>query len=204
MEMKTKFDIITDIININKGYITRKDINKHNISSMFLSLYVKRKNLIKYGSGFYARKDWIKDDYLILQYQYPKLIYSFYSAAYIHKLGDYIPSNLEITAPKNYRPFSLPRKGIILHTDTRYSTYNLGIIEIKNIFGNTIKVYDLEKTVCDFIRYRNKIDSESFIKCINYYKNRKDKNRHNLMRYAKIMKIEDKVYNLMEVILNEN
>jgi len=204
METKTKFDIITDIININKGYITRKDINKHNISSMFLSLYVKRNNLIKYGSGFYARKDWIKDDYLILQYQYPKLIYSFYSAAYIHKLGDYIPFNIEVTAPKNYRPFSLPRKGIVLHTDTRDSTYNLGIIEIKNIFGNTIKVYNLEKTICDFIRYRNKIDSESFIKCINYYKNRKDKNRHNLMRYAKIMKIEDKVYNLMEVILNED
>ena len=57
--------------------------------------------------------------------------------------------------------------------------------------------------MCDFIRNREKLDSESFVKCINWYKKRKDKNVNNLMKYAKIMKIEDKVNNLMEVVLGE-
>ena len=120
----------------------------------------------------------------------------------MNKLGDYMPPFLEVTAPKNYRPFSLPRSGVILHTDTRDNTYNLGIAEVKTIQGNVVKVYDIEKTVCDFIRNREKIDSESFVKCINWYKKRKDKKINNLMKYAKMMKIDDKVNSLMEVVLN--
>ena len=82
--------------------------------------------------------------------------------------------------------------------------YEIGIIEMKTPYGNKIKVYDIEKTVCDFIKNRKKIDSESFVKCINRYKKRIDKNKNNLMKYAKIMGIEDEVFSLMEVLLNED
>lgn len=204
MKMKTKYMIIEGIININGGYITRKDINKHNVPSAFLSEYVKKNNLVKYGTGFYAREDWVKDDYFVFQYEYPKLIYSFYSAQYLHGLGDFLPPYLEVTGPKNYRPFLLPKKGVVLHTDTRDGTYELGIVEIETMLGNKVRVYDKEKTVCDFIRNRNKIDAESFAKCINYYKKRKDKNINALMKNAKIMKIEAQVNSLMMVILNED
>lgn len=202
--MQTTFKQIKSIIDKNDGYITRKDVNKHNISSSFLYEYIKKNNLSKYGTGFYAQKDWLKDNYFILQYEYPKLIYSFYSAQYLNELGDYVPPFLEVTAPKNYRPFKLPKDGVTLHTDTKDETYNLGIIEVKTIFGNKIKVYDKEKTVCDFIKNRDKIDSESFVKCLNYYKKDKSKNINNLMKYAKIMKIENEVFNIMEVLLNED
>lgn len=195
---------IEDIINKNSGYITRKEIDKANIPSAFLSQFVRKNNLIKLAPGFYAKKDWMVDDYLIFQYQYPKLIYSFYSSAFLHQLGDSSPSFLEVTAPKNYRPFALPRNGVVLHTDTRNDTYYLGICETTTVFGNKVRAYDQEKTVCDFIKNREKIDSESFVKCLNWYKRKSDKNIHNLMKYAQIMKIENKVNNIMEVILNDD
>lgn len=199
----TNSKIIAEIIKSNNGYITGEDVRKANISTAVFSRYIKDYNLIKQCPGFYSEKDWISDDYFIFQYQYPKLIYSFYGAAYLNKLGDYIPTSLEVTAPKNYRPFPLPKKGVILHTDTRDITYNLGINEIETDFGNHIKVYNIEKTVCDFIRNREKIDIESFIKCVTWYKKRKDKDVNKLIEYSKIMKIENKVNNLMEVLLNE-
>ena len=200
----TNLEYIEKIIDLNKGYITRKDINENGIPSFFLYDYVKKNSLIKYGTGFYARNDWIKDDYLIFQYLYPKYIFSLYSAVYIHGLGDYNPPFLEVTGPKNYRPFPLPKDGIIVHTDTLKETYFIGITEAETIFGDKIKVYDIEKTVCDFIKKRKKIDSESFVKCINRYKKRIDKNVNNLMKYAKIMGIEDEVFSLMEILLNED
>lgn len=200
----TNFEKITKIIKTNGGYITGKDANKANIPTAVLSEYIKKNNLVKHCPGFYSIEEWMRDDYFIFQYQYPKLIYSFYGAAYLHRLGDYIPTSLEATAPKNYRPFPLPKDGVILHTDTRDITYNLGISEVETSFGNKVKVYDIEKTVCDFIRNREKLDSESFVKCVTFYKKRKDKDINRLMQYAKIMKIEDKVNNLMEVLLNEN
>lgn len=200
----TKYEIIENIIKTNGGYITRCDINNHKIPSSMLYEYIKKHHLVKYGTGFYALENWIKDDYLVFQYNYPKLVYSFYSAQYLNQLGDYNPPFLEVTAPKNYRPFPLPQEGVVLHTDTRIDSYSLGIIEIETIFGNKIRTYDKEKTICDFIRNRNKIESEAFVKCLKNYKKSKDKDVNKLMEYARIMKIEKEVNSLMEVILNED
>lgn len=193
---------IEEILFRNKGYITKKDIDSAKIPSAQLYRYVRSHNLEKYCVGFYAEKTWMPDDYFIFQYQYPKLIYSFYSAAYLHGLGDYMPPYLEVTGPKNYRPYSLHKDNLILHTDTRDAIYSLGIIKTKTILGNSILTYNIEKTVLDFIRFRKILDSESFVKCINSYKARKDKNINNLMKYAKIMGLEDKVSNIMEILLN--
>lgn len=204
METISNYSIIRKIISDNGGFITRKNINEHNIPSAFLSQFVKKNNLVKHDTGFYAKKDWIKDDYFVFQYEYPKLVYSFYAAAYLHGLGDYNPVFLEVTGPKNYRPFPLPREGVILHTDTRDNTYGLGIVEIETAFGNKVRVYDMEKTVCDFIRNRSRIDVELFVKCLRTYYKRKDKNLHNLLTYARIMKIEEDVRHIMELIANEN
>ena len=202
METTSKTKLIDIIINDNNGYITRKDVNRYGIPSAVLSKYVKKHNLVKYGTGFYALKEWIQDDYLIFQYEYPKLIYSFYSAQFLNNLGDYNPPFLEVTAPKNYRPFPLPKEGVRLHTDTKDPVYNLGIIEIQTMFGNKVKAYNAEKTICDFVKNRSKLDSESFVKCLHFYKRRKDKNIKLLFEYSKIMNIEKEVFSLMEVVLN--
>lgn len=204
MKEMTKYDAIRNLLENNGGYITRDDINRNDIPSAMLYEFVNKHGLIKHGTGFYAKANWIKDDYLIFQYEYPRLVYSFYAAQYLNGLGDYNPPFLEVTAPKNYRPFPLPREGVLLHTDTKESTYSLGITEIRTVFGNKVRVYDKEKTVCDFIKNRRKIDSESFVKCLNRYKKSPDKNINRLMGYAKTMRIEKEVNSLMEVLLNED
>lgn len=200
----TYFEQIAKIIKENGGYITREDIDFAKIPSASLSQYVKKYELGKLCAGFYAEYNWAEDECLVFQYRYPKLIYSFYFAAYIHGLGDFIPPYLEVTGPKNYRPFVLPKDRVVLHTDTKESTYSLGITEVKTIFGNTVRVYDMEKTVCDFIKNRSRMDPESFIKCLRFYKKRKDKNISKLMKYARIMKIEAKVFDVMEIVLSED
>lgn len=196
------FDIIHKIIKKNDGYITHENINDANIPSIYFYRYIKKYKLDKICAGIYIDKSWIVDDYFVFQYQYPKFVYSFYSAAYLHGLGDFMPPFLEVTGPKNYRPFKLPRKGVNVHTSINPKVYSLGITKIKTALGNEVAVYDIEKTVCDFIKNREKIDIESFIKCINCYKKRKDKDVNKLMDYAKVMKIEKKVKELMEVVLN--
>lgn len=40
----TNFELIEEILDKNRGYITKKDINSNGISSAFLSQYVKKKN----------------------------------------------------------------------------------------------------------------------------------------------------------------
>lgn len=204
METKTNFDIIRDILKCQGGYITRKDINNHDIPSAVLSQYVKKYGLVKYDTGFYASPSWKVDPYLIFQYEYPKLIYSVLTAAYFHQLIDYQPAFLEVTAPKNYRPFPLPRSGVTLHTDTKDHTYNLGIVMMETSSHHQVKVYDLEKTICDLIKNKSKIDEAVFIEALKSYQRQSDKNIINLLNYARVMKIEHELHGLLDVILKED
>ena len=193
---------IDSIFKTNNGYVTRKDIDRNRIPSIYLSRYVKKHNLIQIVRGFYAREDWIVDPYLIFQYTYPQFIYSFNSAIYLHGLGDILPNYLEVTGPFNYRPMSKNRDDVVTHTDTVDESYNLGITDIKTSLGNVVRVYDKEKTICDLIKHKDKIEFEVYVKALTRYARSKDKDINKLMRYAQIMKIENKVRDQMEVIIN--
>lgn len=63
-----------------------------------------------------------------------------------------------------------------------------------------MKVYDLERTICDLVKNRNEIETELFSKTIN--KNVHDKNRdlNKLYEYSKKMKIYEKVKEILETV----
>lgn len=195
-------EIIQNIIIENDGFITGKELTEKGISSIYLTRYAKENNLKKVARGVYAVEEWIIDPYFVFQYTYPKFIYSFNSAIYLHELGDILPNYLEVTGPINYRPYPKKKEGIFTHTDTVSESYNLGIIEVNTPLGNRVKVYDKEKTICDLIRNKEKVELEVYVKALNIYAKSKNKDVNKLMRYAKIMKIEEEVLNQMEVILN--
>ena len=88
------------------------------------------------------------------------------------------------------------------HTDTVDESYNLGITDIKTSLGNVVRAYDKEKTICDLIKHKDKIEFEVYVKALTRYARSKDKDINKLMRYAQIMKIENKVRDQMEVIIN--
>lgn len=78
--------------------------------------------------------------------------------------------------------------------------YNLGIKEIVLNDDTKIKIYDLEKTICDIIRDKNKIDNQILNTALKEYMKLKDKNLILLYKYAKNYRIEKIVRNYMEVL----
>lgn len=187
----------------NGGYITRKQVDDHKISSWFLTDFVRKKGLVKTDKGFYAQEQWIRDDYLVFQYKYPRFIFSHVSALFLHGLTDRLPDYFEVTGPKNYRPFS-PNPSVVIHTDSHDETYKLGVHKIKTSLGHLVESYDMERTLCDLIKNSRKIDAEIYGKALRLYAKSKDKDIRKLLRYAKILKIENKVAELMTVVLNED
>ena len=67
--------------------------------------------------------------------------------------------------------------------------------------GHTIVIYDLERTLCDIIRSRNKIDSQIVIETLKNYVHRKNKDLHRLYKYAENFGVEKILYHYMEVLL---
>ena len=69
------------------------------------------------------------------------------------------------------------------------------------IDGNTMRIYDKERIVCDCLKYSGKMDKELFNKSIQSYVNDSRKNIPNLMQYAKEIRVEKKVRDLIGVWL---
>ncbi len=204
MQESSNFDRISGLFEANGGYVTRRQVDGLGIPSWFLTDFVRRQGLEKIDKGFYADQNWLRDDYLVFQYKYPKFIFSFGSALFLQELTDSLPPVLEVTGPRNYRPFSPKDSSAITHTDYREEIYSLGITEVRTNIGNTVRTYDTEKTICDLIRRSGRIDPETYIKALRRYSKSDRKDTSRLMEYAAKMGMERKVSDVMMVVLNED
>jgi len=74
-------------------------------------------------------------------------------------------------------------------------------MEAKTPFGNTVPVYDMERTVCDIIRSRSSIEAQTFQDALKQYAKRPDKNLRQLMRYAREFHVEKILKQYLEVLL---
>lgn len=70
-----------------------------------------------------------------------------------------------------------------------------------NIDSIKVRIYDRDRTICDVLKNMSKMDKEIFNKAIQGYVNDSKKNIPNLMIYAKELRIEKKVKELIGVWL---
>lgn len=74
--------------------------------------------------------------------------------------------------------------------------------ETKGIIdGESVRIYDVDRTICDVLRSIDKIDKEISNKAIQRYVNDERKNIPNLMEYAKKLRVQKKVRDLIGVWL---
>lgn len=180
------------------GVITNKELKTLNIPTIYLTRMMDKGELIRVDRGIYIDSNGDYDEYYFFHKRHQVTVFSYVSALYIHQFTDIIPIEIEVTVYKGYNPHRISSNARV-HYATK-AIYDLGITEGKTMFGNTVKVYDLERTVCDLIKSRNEIESELFSKTINRYVRYKNKDLNKLYSYSKQMKIYDKVKDILEVI----
>ena len=82
----------------------------------------------------------------------------------------------------------------------REERYSVGI-DHGEIDGVNVKVYDRERTICDLLLHRNKVDGEVFNTAIQRYIKDPNKEKSRLMKYAKLLHVEKKVREVLGVWL---
>lgn len=197
MDYKMK---ILKIADDNNGYITTKEITVKGIPRVYLTGLVKAGKLVKVSRGFYSLPDCFEDEYFKIQLTNNEAIFSLETALYLYNYSDRVPIKYYVSVPSNYGGNLLKKQNVsLLYTKTEW--LNLGVTLLTSPFGLPIKVYDRDRTICDIIKNKNKVDSEIFSKAMKEYINSKDKNITNLFIYAKKLKIEEKVRKYIEVML---
>lgn len=194
------FEKILKIMKNNGGYITAKELEENNINRYFLTKMIERKQIKRISRGYYGLADYNADEYYKTISASEKAVFSMNTALYLHNLSDRTPLVYDITVPYYYGGSLRNNKNVNLYF-VKSSILNLGKIEMTSPFGMKIKVYDKERTICDIVKNRNNMDMEIFSKAIKTYIKSSDKKLNKLMKYAKELKIENKIREYMEVIL---
>ena len=187
------------ILNLFKnGYLTTKDVNDNNIPRFYLTKLIKEGKIERVSRGVYIKKNELVDEFVILQSKSKNAIYSNTTALYLHGFSNRIPIKYDITINSGYNG-SLQKEDNVNLFYTKRELLELGVINYKLDSGNIIRVYDLDKTICDIIKNKKKIDAEIFNKAIREYFYSKKKNTLKLYEYAKKMNIYNKVRDTFEV-----
>ena len=133
------------------GTITSAQVTEAGLHRSVLQEFVSSGEVYRFGRGLYVRSNTWEDDFALLQHKYGRGIYSHDTALYLLGYSDRTPAKYTMTFPKGYNAPSLKQENLIIKRVVP-ANYEFGIIEIKSPSGNPIRVYDLERTLCDILR----------------------------------------------------
>lgn len=79
--------------------------------------------------------------------------------------------------------------------------HDLGAIEVKTMFGHTVRCYCQERTVVDLIRSRSRVDQQEMISALKGYVRSQNRDIPLLLRYARAFSVERALETYLEVLL---
>ena len=191
---------LLSVLKQNGGIVTTAQANEVGVSNERLRLLVHSGDLERVTTGIYVLPDEFTDKMFVVQLRRPKIIYSHETALFLHELTDRDPINYMVTVPTGYNPTRLREDGFTVFTIKR-ELHEIGVTKLTTMFGNSVTVYDLERTICDCLRSRNNLDIAVVTDAIKRYAKRKDKNLNKLMQMAETFKVTKLLRGYMEVLL---
>ncbi|MCI9325980.1 MAG: abortive phage infection protein [Lachnospiraceae bacterium] len=185
--------------NSSNGTITARQVTKSGIHRSVLQELVKDGELYRYGRGIYVRSDMWEDEFYLLQCRYGRGIYSHDTALYLLGYSDRTPAKYTMTFPKGYNTPSLKLENIIVKRVVP-DNYSFGTVEIDSPCGNLVKVYGVERSLCDIVRGSGS-DIQVVKEAMKRYAASKEKDIHRLMKYAEQLRVRPKILHYIEVLL---
>lgn len=190
---------ILNIAQNNNGYITTNMVEENNIARRYLYILTNKNKLEKVERGIYSLPNVLKDMYFCLQKKSKYVVFSHMTALFFYNLSDRMPHLIDLTVTDTYRGTLQNEENINLFR-VKKENINLGITQVESPLGNKIKIYNLERSICDIVRNKEKMELELFNKAIRGYFNNKNKDMVKLMDYAKKLNIEKEVVKAFEVL----
>ena len=198
--MAKQSERLNQLVEKNNGVIRLAQASSMGISKPTFYDYIAKEEMERVAHGIYAKKDAWVDDMYLLHLRCKQAVFSHESALLLHDLTDREPLAHSITVKAGYNPTSLKKAGFRVY-NVKEELYELGATDAVTVFGNTVPVYNMERTICDILRSRSKIEMQTFQDALKEYAKRPDKDLRTLMKYAQSFKVENMLRRYLEVLL---
>jgi len=193
---------VRQIFDEHGGMLRTRELYAYKVFYNDVQQFVRDGLVEKIRYGYYQ---WIDEDNpseaRLINQLFPDGILNMYTALFYYGYSDRTPNAWHLAVSKDSGksrfkidyPFVRP---YFVEPDL----LNLGLTS-GEIDSNPVRIYDKERTICDCLRYRNKMDREIFVKAIQRYVNDTSKNIPRMMHYAKKLRAANTVKNLVGVWL---
>ncbi len=182
----------------HNGYLTSRQISD-NATYMAIQRLVNKGVVERMRRGVYYYPKVDGELMIDVSKVVPGGVLCLYSAWFYYQLSMQIPQSYCVAIERN-RKMKLPDYPPITLYYWKKEHHELGVTK-EMIDGYQVEIYNLEKCVCDAVKYRMKIGLDVCSEVIREYLKRKDRNIVRLMEYARIMRIESVISKYLEVIL---
>lgn len=184
----------------NNGQITVNDVKKLGLDPHLLVDLANRGQLERVDRGAYVDPSVFEDDISILQYRFSRGIFFKDSALFLHHMIDRTPDRYQMNFPLGYNAPAIKRYPVKVYRQ-KPEWYELGIEEVLTPGQHKVRVYNIERTLCDILRNRDTSDSETIRQAMINYAQLKHKDLGQLIWFADLFKVREKINAYMEVLL---
>ena len=196
-----KKDVIYKEFEKHGGVLRTSELNALGLSSRQIKKLIENDTITKIKHGYYELSDNIYPEEVIIARMFPGAVIFLESALMKYGYTDRIPTAWQIAVDRDSEKSQYKVDYPLIepfYIEPKLLEIGLNIIYVE---GMAVRIYDRDRTICDVLRYENKLEREVFINAIQRYV--KDPNKHvrKLFEYAEIFNIKNKVQTYIGVWL---
>lgn len=157
----------------------------------------KNGEVVRLRNGVYATLDSMANTIVDIASIVPNGVLCLWSAWSIYGLTTQIPDAFYVAVERSrkLRTPEFPRFQLVFQSKKLLS---IGLT-VEEIQGYSIPIYDIERCVCDAVKYRNKIGMDVMAEIVQNYLKRDDREFATLMQYARELRVANTLEKYLEV-----
>ena len=188
-----EFDLVFGEFIKHGGVLRTAELNEIGLSSRQIKRLVDNGIIRRIKHGFYEHSNYAPSEDVVIARLFPKAIIFLESALFHYGYTDRVPPAWQIAVDRNsekslykldyplVQPFFLKPEYLTIGSD-KYT-----------VDGIDIRVFNRERTMCDVLRYENKLETEIFRNAISNYSKDPEMNLRRLVDYGKVFNISNKL-----------
>jgi hypothetical protein len=144
--------------------------------------------------------DVLPDELYLWQQRAAMLVYSHETALFLLGMAERVPGRQSATLPSDAR-LSQTFPGDLKLYFVKPELFGIGVSRLPTKMGHTVRAYNAERTLCDVLRSRSRMDDQTVAFALKCYVARNEKDLNLLGEYAALFHVTKALRAYLEVLL---
>ena len=175
------------------GVLKTSELKELGLSSRQIKKLFEEGEISKIKYGYYELSNQVNPEEVIIARLFPKAVIFLESALLYYYYTDRIPTAWQIAVDRDSEKGQYDIEYPLVepyYQEAKFLSIGLTIFEVR---GVEVRIFDRDRTMCDIMRYENKLEKEVFTNAVMRYIKDPQKNIRHLFEYAEMFNITKKV-----------